>query len=323
MTQPSINTMFDASLVDISPNMSSDPEFNPPGVGVSSTTQKILPSVSGPFQQKLSQETSQTPDPVSLNRSRPVQHIGTQDAYDQWASVYDSDGNMLQSIDDDELNTLLPPVLNRVTQYSRTNIYILDLGCGTGRNTARLVSHTWPSDVRVCVTGLDFSAGMLQLAHTKLAGLINPHAQVSLRLEQCDPFPATANFIPSTIDLTPQDLVISTLVLEHIPLATYFSTLSTLLAPGGIALVTNMHSEMGSRSQAGFVNAQGVKVRGESFVYSLAGTVAEAKKRGFEIVDARERSIEQTDIDTGVVGSRGGKWIGCRVWYGLVLRKGL
>jgi len=171
------------------------------------------------------------------------------------------------------------------------------------------------------VTGLDFSAGMLRIAHTKLADLTNTGAQVSLRLEQCDPFPATADFIPSTVNLTPQDFVISTLVLEHIPLATYFSTLSTLLVPGGIALVTNMHSEMGSRSQAGFVNAQGVKVRGESFVYSLAETVAEAKKSGFEIVEAHERSIKQTDIDTGVVGSRGGKWIGCKVWYGLVLRK--
>ena len=32
-----------------------------------------------------------------------VQNISTQDAYNQWASVYDTDGNMLQAIDDLEL----------------------------------------------------------------------------------------------------------------------------------------------------------------------------------------------------------------------------
>ncbi|KAF2632972.1 S-adenosyl-L-methionine-dependent methyltransferase [Macroventuria anomochaeta] len=322
MTQPSVNTTFDTSIVDLNPNVSfSTTESDPSDAGMSTATQKVQPSAPSPLAQDINQTTPQSSQLVPPKTSTPVQHIGTQDAYDQWASVYDSDGNMLQSIDDDELNTLLPSLLNQIATTSGPSISVLDLGCGTGRNTARLLSHSWPADTIVAVTGLDFSAGMLALARTKLSALTESNKAVSLRLEQCDPFPTSNDFTPSTIALPPQNLVTSTLVLEHIPLPTYFSTLTSLLAPGGVALVTNMHSEMGSRSQAGFVNAQGVKVRGESFVYSLAEAVQAAQDAGLQLVEAKERSMEEEDVRSGVVGKRGRKWIGCKVWFGIVLRK--
>jgi SAM-dependent methyltransferase len=317
MTQPSVNTTFDTSLVDLHPNVSfSTTESDPSDAGMSSITQDTSTLAQNSFKQDSSQDTPQPSQSVPPKTSTPVQHIGTQDAYDQWASVYDSDGNMLQSIDDDELNTLLPSLLDQVISTSGPTISILDLGCGTGRNTARLLSHSWPSSSRISVTGLDFSAGMLNLARTKLAPLVNPDKNLSLRLEQCDPFPTTGTFDPSTLHLPPQNAIISTLVLEHIPLASYFSTLSSLLAPQGLALVTNMHNDMGSRSQAGFMNAQGIKVRGESWVYSVQETVREAETQGFEVVQVRERSVQREDVEKGV-----GKWIGCIVWFGIVLRK--
>lgn len=321
MTQPSVNTTFDTSLVDLNPNVSfSTTESDPSDTGMLSTIQKTQPSTPSPLTQDNNQDTPQASQ-VPPKTSIPVQHIGTQDAYDQWAAVYDTDGNMLQSIDDDELKTLLPPLLNQVATTSSSRISVLDLGCGTGRNTARLLSHSWPSDLEVHITGLDFSAGMLALARTKLATLAASNARTTLRLEQCDPFPSTTAFSPSTINLPPQTLVLSTLVLEHIPLPTFFRSLAALLAPRGLALVTNMHDDMGRRSQAGFVNAQGVKVRGTSFVYSLAQTVQAAQDAGLECVQACERRVEEGDVQSGVVGRRGAKWIGCKVWFGLVLRK--
>lgn len=322
MTQPSINSTFDTSLVDLNPSISfSTTESDASDAGMSTTTQKI--STPSPLAQDLNQDTPQASQVIPPKTSTPVQHVGTQEAYDQWATVYDTDGNMLQSIDDDELNTLLPSLLDQVASTSAANIAVLDLGCGTGRNTARLLSHSWSADKSIQVTGLDFSAGMLSLASSKLTPLASTKPNTTLRLEQCDPFPSSPStpFSPSSLALSPQNLVISTLVLEHIPLATFFATLSSLLTPGGTALVTNMHSEMGSRSQAGFVNAQGVKVRGESYVYSLAETVQCAEEAGLRVVQARERSVEETDIQSGVVGSRGGKWIGCKVWFGVVVSK--
>lgn len=321
MTQPSVNTTFDTSLVDLKPNVSfSTTESDPSDADVSSTAQKSSTVSQSTLEQDLSQDTPQPSQLVPPKTSTPVQHIGTQDAYDQWASVYDSDGNMLQSIDDDELKTLLPSLLNQVTNTSGPSISILDLGCGTGRNTARLLSHPWPTDMEVSITGLDFSANMLGLARTKLSALpSNP--KTTLRLEQCNPFPPTGTFNPSTINLPPQNALISTLVLEHIPLPTYFSTLAAILAPAGTALVTNMHAEMGSRSQAGFVNAQGVKVRGESYVYTLQDTVQAARDAGLEVVQVKERSVGEEDVRSGVVGGRGKKWVGCKVWFGVVVTK--
>lgn len=325
MTHPSIHTTFDTSLVDLNPNISfSTTESDPSDAGMSTAIQKITTSSPSPLTQSHDQGTPHASQAIPPKPSTPVQHIDTQAAYDQWASIYDTDGNMLQSIDDDELNALLPPLLSHIASHPNPSISVLDLGCGTGRNTARLLLHPWPGGKQISVTGLDFSAGMLAGAHSKLAPLASTLSDnITLRLEHCDPFPQPPSppFDPSLLALPPQNLILSTLVLEHIPLPTFFATLSSLLAPAGLAVITNMHSHMGSRSQAGFVNADGVKVRGESYVYELEQTVQAAKDAGLEVVSARERGVEEKDVESGVVGERGRKWVGWKVWFGVVFRK--
>jgi hypothetical protein len=120
--------------------------------------------------------------------------------------------------------------------------------------------------------------------------------------------------------LNKQDAVVSTLVLEHIPLSAFFSTLSSLLVLRGCALVSNMHADMGRRSQAGFVNADGVKVRGSSYVYTVQESLHAAVEAGFEVVSVHEREMRREDVESGMVGERGRKWIGTKVWYAVVLR---
>ncbi|KAF2742060.1 S-adenosyl-L-methionine-dependent methyltransferase [Sporormia fimetaria CBS 119925] len=262
--------------------------------------------------------------------STPVKHIPTQEAYDQWADVYDTDGNMLQSIDDHELETLLPRFLTTVAEgcatQSTSGLSLIDLGCGTGRNTAKLLSYAWPQDFNIEVTALDFSRGMLELAATKLnPASSSPDGKRQLRLEQCDCFPTvsdpSASPVPPVPGLTAATALISTLVLEHIPLKDYFATLAALVRTNGYALVTNMHSDMGRVSQAGFVNAEGVKVRATSFVYTPGEAANEARRAGFEVVDVRERGMREEDVESGVVGGRGRKWVGVMVWFALVLRR--
>ena len=323
MTTPSVYTSFDTSLVDLHANVSfSTTESDPSDAGMSTMTPTNPTSAPSLLAQNVDQTTPQASQAIPPKTSTPVQHIGTQDAYDQWASVYDTDGNMLQSIDDDEINTLLPALLDQITASSSDSISVLDLGCGTGRNTARLLTHSWPVDKSISVTGLDFSAGMLSRASFKLAPLVTSAPNLSLRLEQCDPFPVPPSppFNPSDLGIAKQNLVLSTLVLEHIPLETFFTTLTSLLAPGGTALLTNMHADMGAVSQAGFVNAEGVKVRGESYVYTLAQTVQAAQDVGLEVLAARERRVGRQDVERGVVGRRGEKWLGVKVWFGVVVR---
>lgn len=163
---------------------------------------------------------------------------------------------------------------------------------------------------------------MLDIAATKLARQSSP---ATLRLACCDCFPSAidtnASPFPAVDGLAPVDAVLSTLVLEHIPLPAYFATLSVLLRKAGLALVTNMHAEMGRVSQAGFVNAEGVKVRGSSFTYTVQETVDEAERQGFEVLGVQEREVSKQDVESGRVGKRGAKWFGVKVWYAIVLRK--
>jgi len=82
-----------------------------------------------------------------------------------------------------------------------------------------------------------------------------------------------------------------------------------------------MHPEMGSRSQAGFVGADGVKIRGASFAHGVRETVEAAERAGFEVLEVRERGVEAGDVREGMVGGRGVKWVGWRVWYGVLVRR--
>ncbi|KAE8846337.1 hypothetical protein PTNB73_02319 [Pyrenophora teres f. teres] len=319
---------FDTSLVDVK-------QTPPPSnetVSFTSTT--------------ASDSTIEMPPAPNPAPTKPIQHIPTQAAYNQWASIYDTDGNILQAIDDLELSSLLPALLSSVSSSAGTGgeggneINMLDLGCGTGRNTAKLLRHAWGAR-RVNVVGLDFSEKMLGVAGGKLGNLVEGQGEdgrvkVELRLECCDCFP-TATISPTSTSITatsplphplqalpPFNLTISTLVLEHIPLAPFFATLSATLAPGGVALVTNMHEDMGRSSQAGFLREDGVKVRGRSWVYGIEEVMECARGVGLEVKEVKERAVGKEDLGVNGswgLGDRGRKWVGVRVWVGFVFVK--
>ncbi|EKG15612.1 Methyltransferase type 12 [Macrophomina phaseolina MS6] len=270
-------------------------------------------------------------------------------AYDAWAAVYDEDGNVLQGIDDLELEGLLPAFLRKSVgvveggEEARRVLRVLDLGCGTGRNTEKVVG--WAigrgekERLTVEVVGVDASKGMLDKAKAKLTPLLEDADGTNLSLLNHDPFQNTPTATLPPPLASPFHAVMSTLVLEHLPLPVFFETLASLLAPGGYALVTNMHPEMGAKSQAGFVSkdAEGrtIKVRGKSWAYGVQETVEAAKVVGLETVDVladegesrseakgvRERGIDEALIKSGKIGERGWKWVGVKVWYGFVVRK--
>jgi SAM-dependent methyltransferase len=286
----------------------------------------------------------------SPNVTMPTRYIPTVSAYNAWASVYDTDGNILQAIDDLDLETMLPSFISNVLSSTtepkkllHRSLSILDIGCGTARNTLKILRHQWPENTNVKLVGVDASTNMLALAEEKLrtaskeqvaAGRSNiPEFQL-LEHDFLNPENArNAPILPAQwtkaaqandeADLT-FDAVISTLVLEHFPLNTFFSLVRTLSRPGGFVLLTNMHPDMGARSQAGFVETdqQGrrVKVRGNSWVHGVVETVDEANTQGFDVVG----SVRETEVKEGMIemlGERGRKWVGTSVWYGMVLRR--
>ena len=121
------------------------------------------------------------------------------------------------------------------------------------------------------------------------------------------------------------DVVLSTLVLEHLPIDIFFRSVSSLLKKrrGVYLVLTNMHAEMGRISQAGFVDEEtGEKIRGDSYNYEVEEVVAEGKKWGLMLEGSvGEREVREEDIGEGrLLGPRGRKWIGVRVWFGMVMR---
>jgi len=68
--------------------------------------------------------------------------IATVECYNAWSNTYDSDGNVLQLLDDDAFEEIAQPLLNSIQQDSAMQI-CCELGCGTGRNTIKVLAAGW------------------------------------------------------------------------------------------------------------------------------------------------------------------------------------
>ena len=240
----------------------------------------------------------------------------TRDAYDEWAAVYDSDGNFLQALDSEMMAQMLPTFMDSFPENGR----VVDLGCGTGRNTLELLRYP-----RVDVLGLDFSSGMLALARSRCETLWDELPKESratmLEFETWDMLSLADSDGKIPVSAKDVDAIVSTLVIEHIPLPIFFKACSQMLKPGGKLLLTNMHHDMGAISQAGFVDpATGKTVRPTSYIHTVRDVVTEARSWGLNFIgEVQEVGVSEGDVER--LGKRSRKWIGVRIWFGMVLKK--
>lgn len=244
-----------------------------------------------------------------MEQSKPiVRYLDTTTAYDLWSEVYDTDGNFLQALDTIEMKELFPKFSNLLKDQSSK---IVDLGCGTGRNTTTLLSIP-----NTTIIALDASPKMLDIAKSRIES-ISKSKSISIHFDIVDLIHTSK---PPDITLN-SDGIISTLVIEHIPTNIYFNHISQMLKPGGILLLTNMHSEMGNISQAGFIDPKtGEKIRPKSYAHTVEEVINEAKKYDLELIGKmEEKSIDETMISQ--LGERSKKWIGIKVWYGGIFKK--
>ncbi len=242
-----------------------------------------------------------------------VRYVDTRSAYDRWATVYDTDGNFLQILDTLEMRYLLPKAVSLIG--ARKPWKLVDLGCGTGRNTVHLLDISGAE-----VVALDLSANMLEIARKRLEEkALSLKDEPTFRLASFDVLESTP---VSQVSINGDvDLVISTLVVEHIPLPIYFRTVSDLLKRGGLLVLTNMHSELGNLSQAGFLDTNtGEKIRPKSYAHTIDDIVTESARCGFEVtVPFKEQLVDERNCSE--LGPRARKWMGIKVWYGGILRK--
>lgn len=120
--------------------------------------------------------------------------------------------------------------------------------------------------------------------------------------------------------------MVSTLVVEHVPLRAFFAHAAATLRPGGVLLLTNMHADMGGRSQAGFVDpATGLKTRPSSRAHTVADVVAEAARWGLTVVsEGGVEGVKEVTVSEDMVealGARSRKWVGVTCWFGCLFRK--
>ena len=151
-------------------------------------------------------------------------------AYDRWAATYDIDANQTRE---------LAAAALRQQNLKLADRDVIEIGCGTGRNTQWLIEHG------AQVVAFDFSPGMLRLAKERVNS--PPTRFVQHDINRAWP----------TADAS-ADLVIAMLVLEHIKeLQPVFAEAARTLRRGGELFICELHPfrQMSGR-QAEFTDPQ-------------------------------------------------------------------
>ena len=192
-------------------------------------------------------------------------------AYNSWAECYDTNENKTRDIDQKSTIEIL----------SRYNFEtVLELGCGTGKNTKWLVTKAKK------IIALDFSQEMLNKATNKIPNDNVLFKKVNL-LETWD------------IDNEFADLVTSSLTLEHIKdLDFIFKQVHLKLKNKGLFFINELHPfKQYSGSKARYESEKGTEVL-EVYTHHISEYVAMAKKNGFKLEDIEEQfdGVEENEI---------------------------
>jgi ubiquinone/menaquinone biosynthesis C-methylase UbiE len=184
-----------------------------------------------------------------------------QQAYNSWASQYDSNENKTRDLEAQALQDSLSSV---------SFIDCLEMGCGTGKNTE------WLLQKAKHVTAVDLSEDMLAKAREKIA---------STRVEfiQAD-MTGDWNFTSRTYDL-----VSFSLVLEHIEnLDHVFREAAKILISSGHVYVGELHPfKQYTGSKARFETTEGLQVV-PCFNHHVSDFISAAKKHGLNLVSLDE-----------------------------------
>jgi len=187
--------------------------------------------------------------------------MDTRQAYNIWASQYDTNDNKTRDLEGQAL---------RVSLANIPFDSCLEIGCGTGKNTA------WLIEKAKHITAIDLSDEMLARAKEKITS-------DRVQFKQAD---ITKDW---TFRNRLYDLVSFSLVLEHIDnLDHIFREASTSLNPGGYVYIGELHPfKQYSGTKARF-DAEGGQQVLECFNHNISDFIQAAKKYELILVDIDE-----------------------------------
>ena len=183
--------------------------------------------------------------------------------YSRWSGQYDQEHNRTRDLDAQWVRERL---------QRRRFDHVLEVGCGTGKNTQVLA----PCASRI--TAVDFSEGMLAQARVKLA------AAAHVRFLQADitqPWPLPDGFA---------DLVTFNLVLEHIAhLGPVLGEAARCLRADGQVWISELHPyRQYEGTQARYTDALGGTTFIPAHLHHISDYTAAARTAGLHLIDLTE-----------------------------------
>ncbi len=187
--------------------------------------------------------------------------MNVEKAYDQWAESYDVMSNKTRDLD----LIASKENLDRMSFHS-----ILEIGCGTGKNTE------WLSQKGSRLVAVDFSEGMMSIAMQKIA---DRNIEWK-RYDISKPWPLQGISF---------DLITFNLVLEHVhDLSFVFTEAARRLAKGGVIHISELHpfkQYLGSKAR--FETEQGAH-EPDVFTHHVSDFSKALSDAGLRIKDIKE-----------------------------------
>jgi malonyl-CoA O-methyltransferase len=192
--------------------------------------------------------------------------MSIQHSYTTWSLSYDLDHNRTRDLDQEITSLMLAG-----KRYQS----ILEIGCGTGKNTAIL------AQIGEQVRAFDFSEGMIAKAREKLKACNVTYTLTDLT----KPWPCEDQWA---------ELVVCNLVLEHIEdLAFIFSEAHRTLKAGGCFFVSELHPfRQYQGTKANFHQGEG-HTEIQAFTHHISDFFQAAQKNGFALEDFTESWHEE------------------------------
>ena len=187
--------------------------------------------------------------------------MSVQQHYNQWSSTYDEVENKTRDLEKQAGQQVLPAV-----SYSA----ILELGCGTGKNTE------WLREKAERLVAVDLSEGMLAKAKEKLSAEKIEFVQADITR-------------PWTFATETFDLITCSLILEHIAnLQTIFAEAHRALQPNGLFYICELHPyKQYTGSKARFETERGLQVL-DCYVHHTSEYLQAALENNFTLAALNE-----------------------------------